>query len=114
MLGVGGSHLRENVLSLSKINANLGVVYILLRELVRKSSHYAYLGKAEPDLMSTHCPWTRLSLSLCSRQNLVNPKILKYARFKKWKKGNVSSYMEEYKASRKGDGNWTRILKEDG
>lgn len=31
------SHLRKNVLSLSKINANLGVVYILLRELAVKS-----------------------------------------------------------------------------
>lgn len=106
--------MKENVLSLSKINANLGVLYILLRELVNKSSHYAHLGESEPDLMCTQNSWTRLSLSLCSPPNLVKPKILKYARFKKWKEGNVSSYMEEYKASRKGDGNGTRLLKEDG
>lgn len=39
------------MLSPSKINAVLGVVYILLRELVKISSSYAHLGKTELDLM---------------------------------------------------------------
>lgn len=45
--GVEGQklHLREDVLSLNKINANLGVVYILFREMVRKSRHHVLWGK---------------------------------------------------------------------
>ena len=40
------------MLSLSKINDNLGMVYILLRKLdIKISSHYAHLGKTEPDLV---------------------------------------------------------------
>lgn len=38
-------------MSPSKINADLGVVYILLRELVKISNSYAHLGKTELDLV---------------------------------------------------------------
>lgn len=100
----GKKYLRETGLSLSKINAHVGVVYIFLREWWGNEVTMLVWGK-QSDLMCPHCSCTSLYLSLCSSQTLVKPKILKFARSKKWKKGNVSFYTEEYKASREGNEN---------
>lgn len=106
-----GSHLRESVLMLSKMNASLGVVCILLSKLVRKSSHYALLEKTEPDLYTPIAPGLH-STSPSAVSSLVKPEIIKISRSKKkWKEGNFSSCMEEFRSLREGHGNWTKLLK---